>query len=385
MTPTANLLQSPPPPSLSLPARILLVDDESGIREMLYRSLLRPGLEIETAANGEAALEQIAHSRFDLVITDLRMPGGMDGQELFRRIKGMPEGPDVMLISGVPDLSSTLEAFRYGAWDYMVKPINIQMLRESVERCLRHRRSSEIDDPKKLRETLLAAHRELNSVNGMRGVLGRYIDKNVLDTILGAKTPAHLQGVQQNVSVLFVDIRDFTAFSQSRSPDVVVAVLNSLLTRLATVVSRNNGVIDKYTGDGMMIVFGAPQKLEDHATRAAKCALEMMKETRSWNDERIRRGLSALEIGIGINSGAAVAGSVGSPERSDFTVIGSTVNMAARLEHQAGPGEILIGPATTAEISLEYDVLSKGMIKMKGFRDAVSVFCLLCTKDDRPS
>ena len=371
------------PPSEANPQRerILIVDDEENIRRMLQRTLQGPSRCVETAKSGEEALSRLAASAFDLVVTDLNMPGTIDGQTLFRRIREMPQAPDVIIVSGLPTLESTLEAFRYGASDYLTKPINLNILRTSVRRCLRQHRNLDSDDPAILKEKLQTAYRKINAVENMRGVLSQYVGGEILDTILGAKTQNGLQGEHRTASILFTDIRGFTEFSQSRSPDVVVSVLNSLLERLTAAVTRCGGVVDKYTGDGLMAVFGAPRKRDDHADCAAKCALEMIQDAKAWNDERIQRGLPPLYVGIGINSGDVVAGSVGSVDRSDYTVIGAGVNLAARLESMAGANEILVGPATAAELSIDYDLQSRGLTQIKGLKKPVSVFRLAGPRD----
>ena len=330
---------------------------------------------LQPATDARGAIEALQHIRYDLVITDLHMPGDMDGQDLFRWIKEQKCVSDVILLSGAPTLESALEAFRYGAWDYLIKPLDIGSLRASVSRCLQRRLSlAQIKDPKKLREALFTLYRELNAMQGMRGILSRYLSKDVTDKVLGTTQSVATLVERREVSVLFVDIRNFTPFAESRSPEEVVATLNSLFERFNAAVARQRGVVDKYTGDGIMVVFGAPRRQDDHVERAAYCALDIMQETAAWNADRVARDLPPLEIGIGINTGEVVVGNVGSAERSNYTVIGSKVNLAARLQEHARAGQILIGPATAAAISLTLSVRSREKVKIRGFSKPIAIF-----------
>lgn len=355
-------------------SRILVVDDEPAVCSLLRRALEREHA-VEIAADAADARGTLERRPFDLVLTDLSMPGPMDGIGLFRWVRENRPGTDVILLTGVPTLESSLEAFRFGVFDYVVKPLDLDGLQKTVARCLERRRLvGELDDEKALRHTLLKAYRELAAMDGMRETFRRYLTKEVADKVLASPTPEALRGERRQVSVLFADIRRFTSFAESRTPEAAIAALNEVFARLNEVVARHGGIVSKFTGDGMMVLFGAPLDQPDHAQRAVDCAREMQRGLAAMNAGRVVRREPPLELGIGVNSGEVVAGSLGSIERREYTVIGSAVNLAARLEERAGPGQVLVGPATAGAVGDRASLRSLGLQLFDGYARSVSVF-----------
>ncbi len=165
----------------------------------------------------------------------------------------------------------------------------------------------------------------------VRGVLSRYVSQPVAETVLQEDLALSV-GRRQRVTVLFSDIRGFTKMSERMPPEDVVSVLNAYFSRMVRVVFAYDGMLDKYIGDGMMVVFGAPVQHPDHAMRAVQAALRMREELELLNEERAARGEAALQIGIGIHTGEAVIGNIGTEQRLDYTAIGDTVNTASRIE-----------------------------------------------------
>ncbi|MFW6389965.1 MAG: adenylate/guanylate cyclase domain-containing protein [Halanaerobiales bacterium] len=151
-----------------------------------------------------------------------------------------------------------------------------------------------------------------------------------------------LGGEQVKLTVLFADIRGYTAYSEGKSPELMVEELNEVFTQINKKIFKNKGTLDKYLGDGVMAFFGAPLPIEEHSVNAVKTALEIMNLNLSF------------KLGIGINTGQAVAGNIGSRERMEYTVIGDSVNKAARFVEIAGPGEVIIGKSTYKSLSIDY-------------------------------
>jgi len=210
--------------------------------------------------------------------------------------------------------------------------------------------------------------------------LGRFLSPQVTNRILAASdthTGAELGAPEvREVTVLFADIVGFTSMSETMSPSAVSLLLNDYLSRMTEVIFRYEGTLDKYIGDAIMAVFGAPLDMPDHAQRAIRTGLEMQERLAEWNAER-REG-PELRIRIGINSGKAVAGEIGSINKKEYTVLGDTVNIASRLESSvAKPGTVVIGENTRASAGSRFDCRELGSFSLKGKTREVQVFEVL--------
>jgi adenylate cyclase len=206
--------------------------------------------------------------------------------------------------------------------------------------------------------------------------LGRFLSPQVTSRILtGADTHGAELGAPEvrEVSVLFADIVGFTSLSEKMSPDAVALVLNEYLSRMTDVVFKYEGTLDKFIGDAVMAVFGAPIDMPDHAQRAIRAALEMQERLAEWNSEH--KDGPGLRIRIGINTGKAVAGEIGSINKKEYTVLGDTVNTASRLESSvAKPGSVVVGQNTFALIRGEFACRSLGSFSLKGKKSAVPAY-----------
>jgi class 3 adenylate cyclase len=174
---------------------------------------------------------------------------------------------------------------------------------------------------------------------------GQYVAPEVLETIR-RRGSLQLGAERREVSVLFADVRGFTAMSEAHAPEEIVQVLDAYLERVIEVVARHGGFLNKFIGDAVMVVFNAPLDQPDHAARAVACALDLQQEVQSLNERQAFGEGRVLQVGVGVNTGPAVAGTLGSAHRAEYTVIGDTVNIASRLTNAASAGEVLIGAAT---------------------------------------
>jgi len=166
----------------------------------------------------------------------------------------------------------------------------------------------------------------------LRSTFGKYVSPDVMEEILKHPTGLDLGGRRKHITVLFSDIRGFTSLSEQIEPEQVIALLSDYLAQVTHIVFQNGGTVDKFIGDAVMAIFGAPKSHEDDAYRAVKAGLDMVKLANSLSPNWLKAIGSPLKIGVGINTGDAVVGSIGSEIRSDFTAIGDTVNLASRLE-----------------------------------------------------
>jgi len=177
--------------------------------------------------------------------------------------------------------------------------------------------------------------------------------------------------------VLFCDVRGFTSISERLAPEEVVSLLNAFYTLMIDATFKHDGTLDKFLGDGVMAVFGAPIFHADHSVRALRTALGMQAGIRELSARRVAEGKAPLRIGIGVNAGSAVAGNVGTEQRMEYTVIGDSVNLAARLESYAKAGQILISAHTHALVKHAIDARPLGRLKVRGKEDELDVYEVL--------
>ena len=208
----------------------------------------------------------------------------------------------------------------------------------------------------------------------VKGILNKVVSQDIAKEIL--KGEIHLGGEEREVTIFFADIRSFTSLTQKMNPKEVIGLINTCMTKLAYVIDAHHGVIDKYIGDEVMVLFGAPLHKEDSAYSSIVCALEIMKVLATWNAERALEGLPSVTMGVGIHTGKVCAGNMGAENRLNYTVIGSNVNLAARLCATARQGEILISQDTLSApfVAERVDVVDMGMLPLKGFDESKRVF-----------
>ena len=226
--------------------------------------------------------------------------------------------------------------------------------------------------------TLCHAFREmvqgLQEKEKVKGVLNKVVSTEIAQEIL--KGNVHLGGEEKRVTVLFADIRNFTNMTQRMPPKEVIDLLNQCMTKLSVVIDRNGGVIDKYVGDEVMALFGAPLAQPDSALKAILSALQMRESLHLWNQERKARGEPSVEIGIGIHTGAMLAGNMGADNRLNYTVIGSNVDLAARICSAAQGMEILISESTWEEPHVKEHLVTESVppTVFKGFDTPVPLY-----------
>ncbi len=349
--------------------RILIVDDEPVVRGLLVRELERVGYSCVGAENATEALACLHNDEsFVLVLSDIRMPG-IDGIELLQEIKSLNADIAVILMTAFGDRDSAITAMKLGAYDYIVKPFDMDDVIMSIQRALEKRQlviENRRYQQELVRRTVL-----------MRGVLERYVPGAIADEIL--KDPVRylrLGGERRPVTVLFADIRGFTRFAEENSAETVVRVLNGFFEGLTKVVFRCGGTFDKYLGDSIMAFYGAPVSYEDDVERALQTAIDMQKTfvrlQRRWPSKEV----VSLGLGIGLNTGEAIVGNVGSQQIMDYTVIGDAVNVARRLQDLAGKGEIIIGESTFQLVKGRVVVEEAGPQRLRGKREPVRAYML---------
>ncbi|HLK52928.1 MAG TPA: adenylate/guanylate cyclase domain-containing protein [Candidatus Angelobacter sp.] len=218
-----------------------------------------------------------------------------------------------------------------------------------------------------------AAHEKIAQQAMQRSALERFLAPEVVEMVV-ANPDIRLGGINQEVTVMFADIRGFTAMSEKMEPGRVVEILNEYFTRVTDVIFDNGGTLDKYMGDAVMAVFGAPISKGNDAANAVNSAVQIQRLLIELNRDAAARKWPELRVGIGINTGTAIAGNIGSPRRLDYTVVGDAVNTAQRLMTNAEGGQVLISESTAKKLGKNFDLERLPELKVKGRNEAVPVF-----------
>lgn len=220
------------------------------------------------------------------------------------------------------------------------------------------------------------AHNRLAREEVARANYSRFMPEYVVKQLLENPDSFKLGGVNQTITVLFADIRGFTSLSETerKNPEKIVGLLNRYFTAMSEIIFAHGGTLDKYIGDGLMALFGAPTATPEDATNALKTAVTMQKRLVTLNNELEAEGFSRIQTGIGLHTGVATIGYIGSEQRSEYTAIGDTVNLAARLESNALGGQILISEATAKAAGESFSLVPHKPLTVKNRVQAVSLF-----------
>ncbi|OGR91690.1 MAG: hypothetical protein A2V88_03690 [Elusimicrobia bacterium RBG_16_66_12] len=363
----------------AMKAKILVVEDDESVRSAVVRMLTNGGHEVESVGSGEDAISRLEEG-FDVVVTDLRLSGAIDGSEVTRRFRASGV-TDVIIMTAHPRLESAIEGMRSDAYDYLIKPVSEDYLRSVVRRCLEKRSlSAELAREKDLRSELRRAYLELSVLSRVRDIFGQFATPEVARVAMTHPEDFWLRGERRRVTVLFADVRAFTTYAASVPPEQATSDLNEIFTILQDTISKEGGILSKFLGDGVMALYDAPIKLEHHEAAAVRTAVKTQQAMEVLNRRRAQRGLKTLGLGIGINTGEVVAGCLGSKERTEYSVIGSPINLAARLEKIALPGQILVGSGTLEAVRGEFEFQDLGMMSFHGIKEPVPVTAVLGQK-----
>jgi adenylate cyclase len=217
-----------------------------------------------------------------------------------------------------------------------------------------------------------------------RAELSRFLSPKVAEMVVTGRVELLRQGRIDEVSVLFADIRGFTSMAESEDPQETVSMLNAFFTAMADVVFRHEGNLDKFIGDCVMAVWGPPSPHPDDAARVLRAALEMQREVDLLNQRRVQAGQRPIQVGIGVNTGQAVVGYMGSSERHEFTAIGDSVNIASRLCSMAKGGEVLASEQTVRKAGGGFVVEAQPLAPVKGKEKGVATFRVLGIEQTGP-
>ena len=367
------------------PARILVVDDVPDNVDILQMRLESQGYEVSTAGNGVEALAKTRELLPDLVLLDIMMPE-MDGIETVKQLKSDASLPfiPVILVTAKADDKDVITGLESGGDDYLTKPVDHAALSARVRAMLRikalhdtvqtqarrlEEQAAELAAWNRTLEERVAA--QVGEIERM-GRLKWFLAPQIAETIVASGGEAILESHRRDIVALFCDMRGFTAFSETAEPEDVMAVLRDYHSALGPLIHGYEGTLERFTGDGMIVIFNDPVLCADPALRAVRLALEMRDAVASlarlWAD----RG-HEIGFGVGIAQGYATLGRIGFEGRFDYTAMGTVTNLAARLCAEAKAGQILVTRRVAGAIDSIADLEPLGDIALKGLSRPISV------------
>ena len=329
------------------PPQILIVDDNETNRCLLTARLGAEGYETTEAENGERALAVVREVAPDVILLDVMMPK-IDGFEVCRRLKGdstMGFVP-IIMVTARTDSQDVVTGLNAGAEEYLTKPIDHAALVARVRSMLRIK---ELHDRVETQAAELASwnrtleQRVVEQLAQIERVtrLKRFLSPQIAELILSSSPPDALASHRRQVTVVFCDLRGFTAFAEIAEPEDVMAVMREYHATLGSLIHEFEGTLERFVGDGIMVIFGDPIPCPDPCARAVQMAVAMRGRL-SELSSKWRRERHELGFGVGIAYGYATLGAIGFEGRSDYSAIGTVVNLAARLCAEAKAGQILV-------------------------------------------
>jgi class 3 adenylate cyclase/CheY-like chemotaxis protein len=361
------------------PPRILIVDDTPANVHILQVRLAAHGYDIVTAHDGEEALAAVQTAQPDLILLDVMMPK-LDGFEVCRRLRANASIPFIPIImvtakSNSEDIVAGLEA---GGDEYLTKPVDQAALVARVKSMLRIKQLH--DTVQGLAEERAEWNRTLerrvaDQVGQLEqlGRLKRFFSPQLAELIVAGGADDPLKTHRREVTVVFLDLRGFTAFAETAEPEEVMGVLREYHAEMGKLILEHEGTLERFTGDGMMIFFNDPVPVPDPAERAIRMALAMRDRVRDLSIGWRKRG-HELALGVGIAQGYATIGAIGFEGRWDYGAIGTVTNLAARLCGEARAGQVLVSSRVAGALEELVVLQEMGALTLKGFLKPVPVF-----------
>ena len=368
------------------PPLILVVDDVPDNVDILQMRLEAQGYEVMTAGDGLEALEKVCALLPDLVLLDVMMPK-LDGIETVKRLKADASLPfiPVILVTAKADASDVIAGLESGGDDYLTKPVDHAALSARVRAMLRIKALHDtVQDQAKrledqaaqlamwnstLEERVVAQLSEIERV----GRLKRFLAPQLAEMIVSTGDEGILESHRRDIVVVFCDLRGYTSFAETGEPEEVWAVLREFHAAVGPLVTRFEGTLDHFSGDGLMVYFNDPLPCTDPADRAVRMAVAMREAVGEMMSGWRRRGFD-LGFGIGVAQGYATLGRIGFEERVDYTAIGTVTNLAARLCGEARDGQILLSKRVATAVEGGVRLEEIGSLALKGLSQAVAVY-----------
>lgn len=361
-----------------MPNKILIVDDEPFNLDLLEQELADQDYLIERASDGVEALAKVESFAPDVVLLDYMMPN-MNGIEALKRLRederfrSLP----VILVTAKGSQDDKVRGLDAGADDYVVKPFDSFELLARVRSMMRIKRLH--DSLEGLNHSLAdKVSEQVREIERM-GRLKRYLSPQVADTVLEKDEKNLFKSHRREITVVFLDLRGFTAFADGAEPEEVMELLRSYHGEMGKIIFKYEGTIERFAGDGIMVFFNDPIPCEDHTQRAVRMAIEMRSGAEGLRAHWQKRGYD-LDLGIGLACSYATLGNIGFEGRMDYGAIGNVTNLASRLCDEAKGGQILTNQKTLSKIDHLVEIEPLAELQLKGFARPVTAFNIIALK-----
>jgi adenylate cyclase len=359
--------------------KILIVDDEPFNLDLLEQELADQQYDIERANDGVEALAKIESYAPDVVLLDYMMPN-MNGIEVVRRLRESEKHRSlpVILVTAKGSQEDKIRGLDAGADDYVVKPFDSFELLARVRAMMRIKQlhDSLEDFNRSLADRVAAQVREIERM----GRLKRYLSPQVADAVLGKDEDGLFKTHRREITVVFLDLRGFTAFADGAEPEEIMDLLRSYHAEMGKLIFKYEGTLERFAGDGIMVFFNDPVPCEDHTARAVRMAIEMLARASELRAGWQKRGYD-LDLGIGLACSYATLGNVGFEGRMDYGAIGNVTNLASRLCDEAKGGQILTNQKTLSKIEDLAVTEEPQEFKLKGFSRPVIAYNIVRLKE----
>lgn len=337
---------------------VLVVDDTETNIDILVETL-GDDYDVSVAMDGESALESVASDPPDLILLDIMMPG-MDGYEVCRRLKSDEKTRDipVVFVTAMGEVEDETKGFDQGAVDFITKPISPPIVQARVR-------------------SILSLKEKTEQLAELSGKLSKYLSPQIYESIFSGKSDAKIESQRKKLTIFFSDIVKFTEITEKMEPEDLSGLLNDYLDEMSKIAIKHGGTIDKFVGDAVMIFFGDPttKGVKEDALACVSMVLEMIERLTAMQDIWYSRGISSpFRIRAGVNTGYCTVGNFGSKSKMDYTIIGSQVNVASRLEGIAEPGQIIVSHETWSHIQDLIYCIKKRPVTVKGIANPVQTY-----------